>query len=148
MSQDTLAPESFAPPGLVDSYQPLPGSYDELRGNDGQIRPHWEHFLDAADRREHVVHGNVECGQFPAELGVIFGRQTVALGDFHVFESVFDVINLLIEDAPDRFGCAAGVDSVLQRVEDVLCDVIVGHGLFRGLGSDGFRRAACLRESR
>ena len=47
MPQDTLGPESFAPPGLVDSYQPLPGSYDELRGHDGQIRPHWEHFLEA-----------------------------------------------------------------------------------------------------
>jgi uncharacterized circularly permuted ATP-grasp superfamily protein/uncharacterized alpha-E superfamily protein len=47
MSQHTLDPVSAPPAGLVDSYQPLPGTYDELRSADGKIRPHWQHFLDA-----------------------------------------------------------------------------------------------------
>jgi uncharacterized circularly permuted ATP-grasp superfamily protein/uncharacterized alpha-E superfamily protein len=47
MSQHTLASVSDPSPRLADSYRPLPGTYDELRGHDGQIRPHWQHLLDA-----------------------------------------------------------------------------------------------------
>jgi uncharacterized circularly permuted ATP-grasp superfamily protein/uncharacterized alpha-E superfamily protein len=47
VSQHTLAPVSDPSPGLVDNYQPLPGTYDELRGHDGQVRPHWQYFLNA-----------------------------------------------------------------------------------------------------
>ena len=47
MSQHTLAPVSDPLSRLADSYQLLPGTYDELRAHDGQIRPHWQHLLDA-----------------------------------------------------------------------------------------------------
>jgi uncharacterized circularly permuted ATP-grasp superfamily protein/uncharacterized alpha-E superfamily protein len=47
MSQPTLAPMSDPSPPLLDNYQPRPGTYDELRAQDGQIRPHWQHLLTA-----------------------------------------------------------------------------------------------------
>ena len=47
MSQQTLATVSAPPPQMLESYQPLPGTYDELRDHDGQFRPHWQHFIDA-----------------------------------------------------------------------------------------------------
>jgi uncharacterized circularly permuted ATP-grasp superfamily protein/uncharacterized alpha-E superfamily protein len=47
MSQHSLAPVSDPSPRLAESYQPLPGTYDELRAHDGQVRPHWQHLLDA-----------------------------------------------------------------------------------------------------
>jgi uncharacterized circularly permuted ATP-grasp superfamily protein/uncharacterized alpha-E superfamily protein len=47
MPQHSLASVGAPPPGLLDTYQPLLGTYDELRGHDGQIRAHWQHFLDA-----------------------------------------------------------------------------------------------------
>ncbi len=47
MSQHTLAPVSEPLSRLADSYQPLPGVYDELRDKDGQFRPHWQHIVDA-----------------------------------------------------------------------------------------------------
>ncbi|MFZ0788777.1 MAG: circularly permuted type 2 ATP-grasp protein, partial [Chromatiaceae bacterium] len=34
-------------PGLVDDYSPLPGCYDEMRPAQGEVRPHWQYFLDA-----------------------------------------------------------------------------------------------------
>jgi uncharacterized circularly permuted ATP-grasp superfamily protein/uncharacterized alpha-E superfamily protein len=36
-----------APPGLLDRYRALPGSYDELRAPDGSVRPHWSHLAGA-----------------------------------------------------------------------------------------------------
>lgn len=47
MSQHTLAPPGDLSPTLVDDYQPLPGSYDEMRSAAGKVRPHWQHLLDA-----------------------------------------------------------------------------------------------------
>jgi uncharacterized circularly permuted ATP-grasp superfamily protein/uncharacterized alpha-E superfamily protein len=49
MLQNTLVPAGALPSSLMDNYQPIPGTYDELRGHDGQIRPHWQHFADALD---------------------------------------------------------------------------------------------------
>ena len=46
MSQHTLAPEGDLSTRLVDDYQPLTGSYDEMRSAAGQVRPHWQHLLD------------------------------------------------------------------------------------------------------
>jgi len=36
-----------APPGLLDRYRALPGSYDELRDADGSLRAHWSHLAGA-----------------------------------------------------------------------------------------------------
>ncbi len=47
MPQPTLAAVSDPSPRLLDHYQALPGVYDELRAEDGQVRPHWQHLLDA-----------------------------------------------------------------------------------------------------
>ena len=46
MSQHTLAPEGDLATRLVDDYQPLTGSYDEMRSAAGEVRPHWQHLLD------------------------------------------------------------------------------------------------------
>ena len=34
-------------PALVDDYAPLPGCYDEMRSAAGEVRPHWQYFLDS-----------------------------------------------------------------------------------------------------
>ncbi|MBK1723731.1 circularly permuted type 2 ATP-grasp protein [Thiocystis violacea] len=34
-------------PSLVDAYAPLAGCYDEMRTAEGEVRPHWQYFLDA-----------------------------------------------------------------------------------------------------
>jgi uncharacterized circularly permuted ATP-grasp superfamily protein/uncharacterized alpha-E superfamily protein len=46
MSVPELAPV-LEHPGLVDDYSPLPGCYDEMRPAQGEVRPHWQYFLDA-----------------------------------------------------------------------------------------------------
>jgi len=47
MPQHSLAQVGDLMPRLADSYQPVAGTYDELRAQDGQIRPHWRHLVDA-----------------------------------------------------------------------------------------------------
>ena len=46
MSVPDLAP-ILEHPGLVDDYSPVPGCYDEMRPAKGEVRPHWQYFLDA-----------------------------------------------------------------------------------------------------
>lgn len=52
-SGDPMAPESSAlasapsSSALLDNYLPPPRSFDEMRGPDGQLRPHWEYLLRA-----------------------------------------------------------------------------------------------------
>ncbi|AGA91079.1 hypothetical protein Thimo_2340 [Thioflavicoccus mobilis 8321] len=38
------------PPELIDHYLPMSGGYDEMRTADGELRPHWQYFLDALHR--------------------------------------------------------------------------------------------------
>ncbi len=73
--QTMWAPSNSAPApdsggGLLSRYQPPPGVHDELRGRDGQVRPHWRRFLerlsafgpDEMERRwgkaRHLIHEN------------------------------------------------------------------------------------------
>ena len=37
----------FEQPALVDDYAPLPGAFDEMRPRTGEVRGHWQYFLDA-----------------------------------------------------------------------------------------------------
>jgi len=39
-TDQTLAP-------LFDAYRPVPGTYDEMKSADGQVRPHWQKLVDA-----------------------------------------------------------------------------------------------------
>jgi len=32
---------------LFDAYRPVPGTYDEMKSADGQVRPHWQKLVDA-----------------------------------------------------------------------------------------------------
>ena len=43
-----LAEATLAP--LFDGYRPLQGHYDEMKGEDGQIRPHWRRLVEALRR--------------------------------------------------------------------------------------------------
>src|SRR5512137_781358 len=40
--------ETVARPSRIDTYQPAPGVFDELRAADG-VRPHWEKLVAALD---------------------------------------------------------------------------------------------------
>jgi uncharacterized circularly permuted ATP-grasp superfamily protein/uncharacterized alpha-E superfamily protein len=44
-AEDRLA--TIAPAVFADHYLPTPGSYDEMCTGEGEVRPHWQHLLDA-----------------------------------------------------------------------------------------------------
>ncbi len=46
MSVSTIAPAP-ARPGLADDYLPIPGCYDEMRSDQGEVRPHWRYVLES-----------------------------------------------------------------------------------------------------
>src|SRR5690349_3697539 len=43
----TKMPDNVAP--LLDSYRAPAGSFDELRADDGSLRPHWEYLMGAIE---------------------------------------------------------------------------------------------------
>lgn len=45
MPPDITAP-AIRPAALVDQYLPLPGTYDEMRTSEGEVRPHWRYLLE------------------------------------------------------------------------------------------------------
>jgi hypothetical protein len=48
---------------LFDAYRPVPGTYDEMKSADGQVRPHWQKLVDAL-RSGHLAGAGLEAERF------------------------------------------------------------------------------------
>ena len=120
--------------GLLDSWQPPPGHYDELRSLDGSVQPHWAHLagqLDALGREE--LAARWENGQsILRDHGVTYNATELAGESERPWE--LDLLPFVM-GADEWKRIEAGVVQRAQLLNRILNDIYVGPQL---LLRDGF----------
>ena len=79
-----LAEATLAP--LFDGYRPLHDHYDEMKGEDGQIRPHWRRLVEALRRLS------------PAEMDARWQRVERILYELKAFFNFFILMSYIVVD--------------------------------------------------
>jgi uncharacterized circularly permuted ATP-grasp superfamily protein/uncharacterized alpha-E superfamily protein len=142
MSLPDLAPV-LEQPGLVDDYRPLADCYDEMRPTTGEVRPHWQYFLDAlrnlspADIEERCR----EAGRLVRDNGVTYNLNGDDRGMSRPWE--LDLIPLLIR-SEEWAGLERGLMQRAELFNLILLDLygprdLIRRGLLPPELIDGYR---------
>ncbi len=141
MSVTELAPATEHR-GLADDYLPLSGVYDEMRSAEGELRPHWEHLLDALHKLgpAGIEKRRREAERMVRDNGVTYNLNGDTEGMFRPWE--LDLVPILIRSEE----WAELERGLMQRAElfnQILLDLygpreLIGHGFLPAELIDGY----------
>ncbi|HXD01215.1 MAG TPA: circularly permuted type 2 ATP-grasp protein [Verrucomicrobiae bacterium] len=130
MSNQAASAKKKLPKGLLAGYQRTPGAFDELLGEDGEIRPHYANLIQSLETlgETEIKRRSDNCRRLVHEQGIVYN----VYGDARGAERPWQLDPIPFVIAPDEW--AALEAALVQRatlLNYILCDCYGGQELIR-----------------